>query len=116
MEAVMAITSRIRLMVATGFSLIDVLPMASALVAAFVASTAASFAQEARSEAAPYCADLKRVAALATARDRFAAIAGKPREGNFRDTTLSLTGWKDCSLYGAAIYTCESEAVKTAAD
>ena len=112
----MAFTSRIGVIVTAGLSLVEALPAAAAIVAAFAASTAASFAQDARSEAAPYCADLKRVAALATASDRFAAIAGKPREGNFRDTTLPLTGWKDCSLYGAATYTCDSQAVKSAAD
>ena len=59
-------------------------------------------------DVAPYCADLKRVASLASARDRFATIAGKPREGNFSDTVLPLSGWKDCSLYGAGMYTCDS--------
>jgi hypothetical protein len=85
---------------------------ASAL--ALVASTATALAQGAPSEAAPYCPDLKRVAALASAADRFASISGKPREGNFRDTSLPLTGWKDCSLYGPATYTCDSQALKTA--
>jgi len=61
---------------------------------------------------APYCADLKRVASLASARDRFASIAGKPREGQFSDTILPLTGWQDCSLYGAGMYTCDSAALK----
>ena len=64
-------------------------------------------------DAAPYCGDLKRVASLASARDRFASLAGKPREGNFSDTVLPLTGWKDCSLYGAAMYTCDSPALPT---
>ena len=59
-------------------------------------------------DAASYCGDLKRVASLASARDRFASIAGKPREGNFSDTVLPLTGWKDCSLYGSGMYTCDS--------
>ena len=100
---------------AASVSFINALRPATA-IAAFVASTAVSLAQDPRSEAAPYCADLKRVTALATARDRFAAIAGKPREGNFLDTTVSLRGWKDCSLYGAATYTCDSQSVPTAAD
>ena len=84
--------------------------------AALVASTAAAVAQDGPSGAAPYCPDLKRVAALATARDRFASIAAKPREGNFRDTSLPLTGWKDCSLYGAGMYTCDSQELKTAGE
>src|SRR5215831_12030809 len=71
-------------------------------------------AQDAATGAAPYCADLKRVAALASVRDRFASIAGKPREGQFSDTILPLTGWKDCTLYGAGMYTCDSAALKDA--
>jgi hypothetical protein len=47
-------------------------------------------------------------------KDRFASIAGKPREGNFMDTSLALTGWKDCSLYGAGTYTCDSHGLPTA--
>ena len=74
------------------------------VVAAFVVLSTMALAQD----AAPYCGDLKRVASLASARDRFASIAGKPREGNFSDTVLPLTGWKDCSLYGAGMYTCDS--------
>jgi hypothetical protein len=64
-------------------------------------------------DAASYCGDLKRVASLVSARDRFASIAGKPREGNFSDTVLPLTGWKDCSLYGAGMYTCDSPGLPT---
>jgi hypothetical protein len=79
-----------------------------------VASTATTLAQDASSEAAPYCADLKRVAALASTTGRFASIAGKPREGNFSDTILPLTGWKDCTLYGTGMYTCDSRELKDA--
>jgi hypothetical protein len=57
----------------------------------------------------PYCAELKRVAQLALSANRFASITGAPREGSFRTTTLSLTGWKDCALYGEAMYTCDSQ-------
>jgi hypothetical protein len=77
-------------------------------------SVGAARAQDAPAGAAPYCADLKRVAALASARDRFASIAGKPRAGQFSDTILPLTGWQDCSLYGAGMYTCDSAALKDA--
>jgi hypothetical protein len=73
-----------------------------------------AMAQEAPAEAVPYCADLKRVATLAGARDRFAAITGKPREGNFSETTLPLTGWRECLLYGAGMYTCDSHGIKGA--
>jgi hypothetical protein len=65
-------------------------------------------------DATPYCADLKRVAALAMSSERFASIVGKPRQGNFSDTTLALAGWKDCSLYGATTYTCDSPEVDSA--
>ena len=87
----------------------------SLIISAMLAlSAAAAHAQDASAGAAPYCADLKRVAALASVRDRFASIAGKPREGQFSDTILPLTGWKDCSLYGAGMYTCDSAALKDA--
>jgi hypothetical protein len=76
---------------------------------AFIASSTMALAQD----AASYCSDLKRVASLASARDRFASIAGKPREGNFSDTVLPLTGWKDCSLYGSGMYTCDSSGLPT---
>src|ERR671930_200021 len=77
-------------------------------------SAGAARAQDAAAGAAAYCADLKRVASLASARDRFASIAGKPREGQFSDTILPLTGWQDCSLYGAGMYTCDSAALRDA--
>jgi hypothetical protein len=57
---------------------------------------------------------LKQIANLAMTRERFASIIGKPREGNYRDTTLPLPGWNDCSFYGAATYTCDSHAMRTA--
>jgi|SRR5690242_4408087 len=82
-------------------------PTIAVIGAAFVASSTMALAQD----AAPYCGDLKRVASLASARDRFASIAGKPREGNFSDTVLPLSGWKDCSLYGSGMYTCDSPAL-----
>jgi len=57
---------------------------------------------------------LKRVAALALTTEKFASIASKAREGNFLDTTLPLTGWSDCSLYGAGTYTCDSPGLTSA--
>ena len=65
---------------------------------------------------APYCTDLKQLTQLALTASQFAAIAGKPREGNFRHTTLPLTGWKDCALYGATTYTCDSYALRSFTD
>jgi len=82
--------------------------------ALLVASMAAAPGQDASSAAVSYCAELKQVTALALGRDRFASIAGPAREGNFRDTSLALTGWKDCSLYGAGAYTCDSQGFGTA--
>jgi hypothetical protein len=69
------------------------------------------FAGCARAQAAPYCADLKRVTALAATREKFLSIAGRPREGNFMDTSVALTNWKDCALYGSRSYTCDSHAL-----
>ncbi len=66
------------------------------------------------SEVAPYCHDLRRVAALAASKERFAAIAGKPREGNFLETSLVLANWSTCTLYGATTYTCDSHALNSA--
>jgi hypothetical protein len=69
----------------------------------------------AASAAPAWCPDLARVTDVA-ATNRLAAIAGPAREGNFRDTTLPLAGWRDCSLYGARTYTCDSPAFKTNED
>ena len=75
---------------------------------------AASWGQDVRSQAVPYCDDLKRVAAMAMSQERFASITGKPRQGNFSDATLTLTGWQDCALYGATTYTCDSTSLDSA--
>ena len=69
---------------------------------------ATALAQNTRSQAAPYCFDLSRIVDLAVTKERFASIAGQPRQGDFRDATLVLADWKDCSLFGATTYTCES--------
>jgi hypothetical protein len=65
-------------------------------------------------EAVPaYCPDLKRVSELATTTERFASISATPREGNFVNTSLILTGWEDCSLYGPRTNTCDSLSVES---
>jgi hypothetical protein len=79
------------------------------------ATTAASMsglacAQGGGPQPAPYCADLQRVVSIAMTDARFTAIAGKPREGNFSETSISLTGWHDCSLYSSTAYVCDSAA------
>jgi hypothetical protein len=61
-----------------------------------------------------FCADLKRVTLLALTRERFSTITGSAREGSFFDTTLPLSGWKDCSLYGSRTYTCDSHDLASA--
>jgi hypothetical protein len=63
---------------------------------------------------APYCSELKRVTDLAITNERFTHIAGKPRDGTFSDSNLALTGWNDCSVYGARIYTCDTQPTTTA--
>ena len=75
---------------------------------------AAALAQSAHPQAPPYCFDLSRIVDLAVTKERFASIAGPPRPGDFRDATLVLAGWKDCSVYGAATYTCDSAEMDTA--
>src|SRR6476469_2417209 len=83
-----------------------------ALLALPLAMTA--LAQSARSQAPPYCFDLTRIVDLAVTKERFASIAGRPRPGDFRDASLILAGWKDCSLDGAATYTCDAAEMDTA--
>jgi hypothetical protein len=82
----------------------------------FAASVGVALAQEAPADVAPYCSGLRMLNNFAMSRERFSSIIGKPRDGNFRDTTLSLTGWNNCSIYGQTTYTCDSPELKTAAD
>jgi len=86
------------------------------LAVALAGSPGQGWAQDPRPEAPSYCSDLQRVTAQAMTRERFAPIAGKPREGNFLETSLALTGWNNCALYGAATYTCDSPALGSAQD
>jgi hypothetical protein len=62
-----------------------------------------------------WCPDLKRVTDL-SATGTLGHVAGAAREGSFRATTLPLAGWRDCSLYGARTYTCDSASFTTAGD
>jgi hypothetical protein len=89
--------------------------MIRALTIAVLALTGLSGTTSAQHADLPaYCNELKRVAALATAKERFASIAGQPRDGNFLDTSLPLPGWPACSLYGASTYTCDAPALDSA--
>lgn len=65
-------------------------------------------AAESAADPAAYCPALQRVLVLALSKQKFAEIAGRPREGSYVDTTLPLPGWADCSLYGSRTYTCDS--------
>jgi hypothetical protein len=82
------------------------------LALAMASLPALASAQDARSQAPPYCFDLTRVVDLT--KERFASIAGRPRQGSFQETSLVLANWKDCSLYGAGTYTCDSSEMDTA--
>jgi hypothetical protein len=73
----------------------------------------ATSAQETSSDAPAYCLKLKQIASLAMTKGRFSDIAGKAQQGDFHATNLPLPGWKDCSLYGASTYTCDSAEVDT---
>ena len=84
------------------------------LALALASSPIMTSAQDLNAQSPPYCSDLKRVAGLALTRERFASITGSPRDGNFLNTSLTLTGWKDCSLYGSGTYTCDSQELGTA--
>jgi hypothetical protein len=91
--------------------------LSSLLRGACMAMVVAVPLQGAQAEDTPsYCPALREVAALVRAKDRFASITGKPREGSFLDTTLPLPGWSDCSFYGTRTYTCDSRPLDTAAD
>jgi len=84
------------------------------LVLTSLSATRPVMAQGAPAATVPYCPDLQRVIELAMSKERFASIAGSPRQGNFTDTTLALTGWTNCSLYGTNTYTCDSSEVDSA--
>ena len=84
------------------------------LAVAMASFPAIALAQGARSQTPSYCFDLSRVVDLAMTKERFASIASRPRQGSFQNTSLVLAGWKDCSLYGAATYTCDSSEMDTA--
>ena len=75
---------------------------------------ASTLAQQTSSRCRRIAPSLKQVVSIAMTKGRFADIAGKPRQGDFHATDLALPGWKDCSLYGASTYTCDSAEVDTA--
>jgi hypothetical protein len=91
----------------------------SLLAMAIVFSSATMTAAQSPSQVAvsvPYCDELKQIANLAMTRERFTWIIGRPRDGNFRETSLPLPGWNDCAFYGTNYYTCDSPPFKTVED
>jgi hypothetical protein len=65
------------------------------------------------SEPIPYCQELKELNNYAMSQRRFAPIIGMPKEGNYRATSLTLTGWINCAFYGTTTYTCDSTELKS---
>jgi hypothetical protein len=93
------------------------LPRASQWAHAVTVATLISFGSNVRAAEAPaYCAELKQVAALALAKEKFASIIRAAREGNFLEANITLPGWRDCSFYGKRTYTCDSQGFKTAGE
>jgi hypothetical protein len=79
------------------------------LVATVLCSAIPSFAQSSDQ----YCEELKELNNYAMSQRRFAPIVGKPKDGNYRDTTLRLTGWMNCAFYGTTSYTCDSHELRS---
>jgi hypothetical protein len=80
--------------------------VSAALVVTLFDWTAPSLAQS--SVPVPYCQELKELNNYAMSQRRFAPIIGAPKEGNYRATSLTLTGWMNCAFYGTTTYTCDS--------
>jgi hypothetical protein len=87
---------------------------AARICAAMVTASISTGAVAQADDVPSYCAELRQVAAAALAKDKFAGMVGKPRAGNFLDSTMALPGWEDCAFYGLRTYTCDSHGFKTA--
>jgi hypothetical protein len=83
----------------------------AALFSMFLGWTVPSLAQS--PEPVPYCGELKELNNYAMSQRRFAPIIGMPKEGNYRATSLPLTGWTNCAFYGTTSYTCDSTELKS---
>jgi len=81
------------------------------LIAMILGWTIPSWAQS--PESVPYCQELKELNNYAMSQRRFAPIIGLPKEGNYRATSLPLTGWINCAFYGTTSYTCDSTELKS---
>src|SRR5215813_14203054 len=86
-------------------------PVPAALFAMIVGWPIPSLAQS--PESVPYCQNLRELNNYAMSQRRFAPIIGAPKEGNYRATSLLLTGWTNCAFYGTTTYTCDSTALKS---
>src|SRR5215475_12722676 len=86
-------------------------PIPAALIAIIFGWTIPSSAQS--PESVPYCQELKELNNYAMSQRRFAPIIGAPKEGNYRATSLPLTGWINCAFYGTTTYTCNSAELKS---
>ena len=89
-------------------------PVPAALVVMLLGWTVPSLAQS--PEPVPYCQELKELNNYAMNQRRFAPIIGMPKEGNYRATSLLLTGWINCAFYGTTTYTCDSAELKSHED
>src|SRR5215468_7330355 len=86
-------------------------PIPAALIAILLGWAIPASAQSL--ESVPYCPELKELNNYAMSQRRFAPIIGAPKEGNYRATSLPLTGWMNCAFYGTTTYTCDSTALKS---
>ena len=81
------------------------------LVAIVLGWTVPSSAQS--PESIPYCQALKELNNYALSQRCFAPIIGVAKDGNYRATSLVLTGWTNCAFYGTTSYTCDSAELKS---
>ena len=67
-------------------------PLAAlAIIVGTLGPTVTAFAQIAQTQTIPYCGELKELNNYAMSQRRFAPIVGQPRNGNYRETKLSLS-------------------------
>jgi len=98
---------------AGGCPLIHALRPAAIIGAGLLAFMTLSLGQGSDPDAIPYCAELKELNNYAMSSQRFAPIVGQPRNGNYRETKLPLTGWNSCAFHGTNTYTCDSSEFMT---
>src|SRR5215831_8886300 len=70
-----------------GQAMMKKLPVLAVVIASLPAT---AMAQSARSQAPPYCFDLSRIVDLAVTKERFASIAGQPRQVTF---AIPVSSW-----------------------